>query len=202
VPGFDLKVFAERGQAIFTKANTIDFYEYVENHMRTFATRLQTEIKNDTTISAYNDDVAVVAIGELTRHKIGGMLANTLFIIHSLSETIDREMGGSGREDVVMEATITAAVRSAKGFNNTTDQEVALIGDNTATQPSVLEMQEHIHTLLHNSGAMNLLVSGGVPYIWDLEWGEVDVDVDVDKVDEVLLAHRKVIGHKWILNWS
>ena len=128
--------------------------------------------------------------------------APSLIIIHSPSEMIDRERGGSGREDVVMECVVTAVVRSGKAFDGTNDRETALTGDSTALQPGVLEIQADIESLLHNGGSMNLLSSGGQPYLWDIEWGEVTVEADDQKKSEILMAHRRVVGHKWLQNWS
>jgi len=182
-----------------------DYWEWTENFMNIFLTRLQTELKNDTTISAYNGArVAVLATGDLTRYQVNSMLAAnpTLIVIHSPREHIDREMGGSGREDVVMECVVTVAVRGGKAFSGTTDREVALTGDSTALQPGVLEMQADIASLLHNNGAMNLLISGGEPYLWNIDWGEVEVEASGEKKSEILMAHRKVTGHKWMQNWS
>jgi hypothetical protein len=202
------RLTAAQGDIVYTPvfaATHRDYWEWTENFMNTFLTRLQAALKGDTTIAAYNSTrVAIVATGDLTRYQINAMLAAapTLIVIHTPRERIDREMGGSGREDVVMECTITTAVRTGKAFNDTTDREVALTGDSTALQPGVLEMQADIASLLHNNGAMNLLTSGGQPYLWNLEWGEVEVEASAEKKSEILMAHRKVTGHKWMQNWS
>jgi hypothetical protein len=192
-------------QSGFNPTHT-DYFEFTETILKTFMERLQSEIKNDATIAAYNAGrVVIVTVLDLKRYNLNAMLSTDLFIIHSPTEHHEIGYGGTGRDDVILQADISYVVRSAKGFDATTDQEIPLVGDGTALRPSVIEGQADLAALLHNNGAMNLLESGGEPYLWDLNFGDVEIgpdDLDDDIEGEILIATRRVTGHKWLIHWS
>lgn len=179
-----------------------DWYEWTRCFMDTYLTRLRSEIINDSTISAYNSSVVIAGNGDLTRYDINANLDKTMFILHSPEEIIDKETGGNGRNDIKLKCTVTAVARNQKGFDNTSEEEVPLMGDGTAAQPGVIEMQNHIQAMVFNNGSYNLLASGGTDYLWDIEIGEVVYEVDEAKKSGILLAHREITGHKWQYTWS
>jgi hypothetical protein len=179
--------------------------EYCVNYLSTYLERLQTEILADATIGAYTTTCPIVADDDLGRLDVNAYLEDQqrMFIIHSPTlQDNPEQVGGAGRVDVLLEATVTS-VANKPGYDSTGHREKVLTGDgNPTTSPGVIEMQEHLETMLHNSGQMNLLESGGVPYIWFIEWEAPELDEELQKLKSGVLAYRRrVRGHKWRYNW-
>ncbi len=59
-------------------------------------------------------------------------------------------------------------------------------------------MHEHLEALLFNNGQLNRLLSGGVPYVWDIGWEDPAIDEELEeKVSGILAYRRTVWGWRW-----
>ena len=140
-----------------------DYYEYTESMIKTFIERVQAAITGDATISNWLDRCVVVADRTLARRYINAHLSKNLIVIHSFFEEPDAELRGPMRQNYQLHATISCIGRSGKELD-ANYREIPLLGDGTATQPGVYEMQNDVRTVLDR----NTLASGGVDYVWDL----------------------------------
>ncbi len=181
-----------------------DWFEVWEEPMEVYMDRLATEIGNDATMAAYSPEVVQVAEAEpLDANRVAALINGAGFVIHNPLVSEDADIGGEGRTDVVLEVTISAVVRKGARLDPSTKKEIPLVGDDTAAAPGVLEMQADLEALLHNEGALNLLESGGQPYLWYLDLGPTEGVVrPAGRKGHVMVMSRKVIGHKWKMHWS
>ena len=112
------------------------WYEWIENMEKEFCTRLPAAMAGDATISQYCAAVPIVANEELDRFDLGVYTANSpaTFVIHSPTQSIDKETGGHGRDNVVRECVVAAVVKKP-GFDTTNHYEKALVGSSHKYPP-------------------------------------------------------------------
>ncbi len=174
-------------------ATHTDWYEWRETALITFIERLRNEIAGDTTISAYLDGIAVVDGDDLSRYDIGASLAKNLIVIFAPKETIDHTTGGAGRDDRNLECKISVYTKDLKGLDDN-DQEIGLVGDDTADHPSVLEIADDLRALLRN----NYLESGGERYVWQMRIESVEIPDDASDLAQGINKRTLTVkGRRW-----
>lgn len=203
MPAYVIRLYATN--FVVVSDSDEDWFEFWEEPVEILLDRLKTAIEADATIALYSPTVVVEADGDdMSRNRVTELVTGSHgFILHHPVKEYDYEAGGEGRADMLMEVEITAVARLGQRLDPTTLKEINLVGDGTASAPGVLEMQSNIEALLWNNGAMNLLPSGGVNYIWDwdLETPTEPMAVPSERTDVVMIHSWKVTAHKWRYNW-
>jgi hypothetical protein len=171
-------------------ATHTDWYEWRETALITFIERIRSEIAGDSTISAYLDGVAVVDTDDLSRYDVSAAFDKNLIVIWAPNEEITPS---NGRDDRHLSCKISVYTRDLKGLDDN-DQEIGLVGDDTADQPSVLEVVEDLKALLRN----NYLESGGERYIWQMRIESVEIPDDQEELAQgVNKRTLSVVGRRW-----
>lgn len=189
----------------FTKTHE-DWFEYVENPMKTFIERMQSEIVGDSNIDVYYSGVGkvpVIRTGDITRHDINALCEKHIIFLHNPRWEDVESAGGNGRDDRLFYINLGVGVKSSKGYDPSTAREVMLYGDGTSTRPGLFEIFDDLDALFFPAtpgSVKNMLASGGVNYLWDLEAGTVAID-DGGEKSELVFGVRPMVGHKWRINW-
>jgi len=179
-------------------ATHTDWFEYTENFMVTFISRIKSAIDNDSTIqAAYAPDTFAMWKDDVKRFDINASLKYCLILIHD-SQSDEHIPAGSGRDDVVLRAMVTVYTRSSKTLNS--NIETNAYGDGTASRPGVYEIVEDLRELFR----LNFLTSGGERYVWELNVGPAGPSEQDDEAlsDDVVSASFELIGHKHRFYWS